>query len=108
MYLFAITFTDPSEPWGSAIEDRKLYRTPTEVVDAANAHFDAWMAEDAPIWHDGGACGKYGHYEAVPRTEAMERDMARYVDNYEGISLLDALVDEYGREYGIGRYELVG
>jgi hypothetical protein len=108
MHMFAVTYTDPSEPWGHAVEDGKLYRTPTALLDALNAHFDAWCVEEVGVWkaYKQGDDGQFGVYDYMSRTAAMERAMALYAGNYEGQTLLDALVDEYDREYGVARYQV--
>lgn len=95
MRLFAVTYTDPSEPWGAAILDRKLYRTPSEVCDAANAHFDKWCA--AELWRD---C-------ADSRTDTYRKQMQAFPENYSGMALPDVLAYEWSREFGFGSYELV-
>jgi hypothetical protein len=43
----------------------------------------------------------------MSRTEAAARTMALYAGDYEGMTLLDALVDEWWREYGFARYQVV-
>lgn len=108
MYMYAITYTDPSEPWGHAVEGHKLYRTPTALLDALNAHYDAWLAEDVQVWkaYKENAQGDFGVYDVMSRVAAMEREMALYAANYEGCSLGDALADEYDREYGVARYQV--
>jgi hypothetical protein len=109
MHLYALTYTDPSEPWGHAVEGGKLYRTPSALVDAANAHFDAWCVEEVGVWkaYKQREDGEFGVYDHMSRTEAAARTMALYAGDYEGMTLLDALVDEWWREYGFARYQVV-
>lgn len=96
MQMFAVTYTDPSEPWGAAVEDGKLYRTPSALVDAANAHFDAWCAQK--LWKG---------------TEATRLD-SLYIDwlkwgqtDHPGRSFEDHVIDEYSREHGLACYQVV-
>lgn len=100
MQLYALTYTDPSEPWGSAIEGRKLYRTPSEVVDVANAHFEAWINELVTEWisHD--------LHPTVARWRGVLLRFEHWPANYEGCSLDQVLADEWSREYGFGLYEV--
>jgi hypothetical protein len=100
MQLYALTYTDPSEPWGYAIEGRKLYRTPTEVVDAANAHFEAWCYELITAWisHD--------VHPTLPRWRAAMLRIEQCPANYAGRSLDQVLTDEWSHEYGFGLYEV--
>lgn len=104
MKLFAVTYTDPSEPWGAAVLDGTLYRTPSAVCDAANAHFDAWQSR--LLYRDSnetlrsyylkelnGPCG--GHYRHYGR-ETGERDRQMTVD--------EVLADAWSREFGFACY----
>lgn len=87
MQLFAVVYTDPSEPWGYAIKDRKLYRTPGEVIDALNEAFDQFCES--------------GHGDYV------RDNCSNYTLYYGNMTVEEALADEFDREYSVGLYELV-
>jgi hypothetical protein len=84
MKLYAVTYTDPSEPWGRAVLGGVLYRTPAEVVEAANAHFDEWRA-----------------YHRARMITDWHRNYAR---RGAGYSFDQYQADEWTYEYGIGVY----
>lgn len=85
MNLYAVTYTDPSEPWGSAVYDRKLYRTPGEVLTALNEVFDRYVAD----------------------ADYLRSRYHGYMDKY--FPTVEAYIeDEFSREYSVGIYNLVG
>lgn len=96
MKLFAVTYTDPSEPWGAAVLDRKLYSTPSAVCDAANAHFDEW-------------CGRvlFNDSDDTLRDYYAKEMVGPCAINYKGRTLDEVLADEWSYEFGFGIYELV-
>jgi len=123
MRLFAITYTDPSEPWGHAVEDGKLYSTPTALVDAWNAHFDAWWKAEVGRWTPAVCtcptvddvddlfvvlpdCECTGTYAHMTRREDLHDQWTLYYKD-SGQSFEDYLVDEYRREYGVASYQVV-
>lgn len=87
MDLYAVTYTDPSEPWGDAIAGRKLYRTPTEVLDALNDTFDRYVMD------------------TLSRTLAHE-GLTYPLNNAHGASALERIEDDFSREYSVGIYHL--
>lgn len=85
MYLYAVTYTDPSEPWGVAVHENKLYRTPGELLTAFNDTYDKYV-------HD--------------YTDDLRGNYTYFSENYVGVSFEEMIAQEFSREYGVGRYEL--
>lgn len=96
MKLYALTYTDPSEPWGVGVLDHKLYRTPSAVCDAANAHFDEWC--ERMLYNDS---------DETMRDYYAKELVGPCAINYQGETLDEVLANVWSMEFGFGVYTVV-
>lgn len=96
MRLYAVTYTDPSEPWGEAIWERKLYQTPSEVLDAFNRCYDEFA-------------DRFGD-DIAQQMRDLPANYRRFDDDSgwsRAATLEEAVEEEFSREFSVGFYESV-